>query len=145
MISSQHVLLTGLLLAAAALPARAGGFTNDFNSGLPAGTAVYGNTVVEATGGVNNSGVLKLTKAINSQTAGFVIDDFDAGATVYGFDADFDLLLGPGNPPADGMSFCFGTLPDGTWGENGPGATAWRLFSSSTLLVVTTPTSPTST
>ena len=116
-----RIILSGLVLTAAVLSTRAGTFNNDFNSGQPPGTAVYGNTVVEATGGVGDSGVLKLTKAINSQTAGFVIDDLDGGATVYGFEADFDILLGPGNPPADGMSFCLGNLPDGTWGENGPG------------------------
>jgi hypothetical protein len=122
MTRTRQFFLSGLCVATAMLSARAGTFTNSFNSGtVPPDTAVYGNTVVETTGGVGDSGVLKLTKAINGQTAGFVINDFDAGATVYGFEADFDILLGPGNPPADGMSFCFGALPDGTWGENGPG------------------------
>jgi len=122
MSSPKQLLLTSLFAATATLSGQAGTFTNNFDAGLPANTAVYGNTVVESTGGVNNSGVLKLTKAINSQTAGFVINDFDSGATIYGFDADFDILLGPGNPPADGLAFCFGTLPDGTWDENGPSA-----------------------
>jgi hypothetical protein len=121
MSTPKRFTIGGLILTAATLSSTAGTFNSDFNSGLPAGTAVYGNTVVEATGGVGDSGVLKVTKAINSQQGSFVIEDFDAGATVYGFDVNFDVLLGPGNPPADGMAFCFGTLPDSGWGENGPG------------------------
>jgi len=58
---------TALLCAAST--SFAGTFSSDFNSGTtPAGTTVNGTTVVEATGGVNDSGVLKLTKAINSQS-----------------------------------------------------------------------------
>jgi hypothetical protein len=85
MINPKRLIVSAAVLAAAVLSSKAGTFENNFDNGLPPGTAVYGNTVVESTGGVNNSGVLKLTKAINSQTAGFVIEDFDSGATVYGF------------------------------------------------------------
>ena len=112
----KRCLQTSLLLAAAALSAQAGTFTSDFNSGLPAGTAVYGNAVVEATGGIGDSGVLKVTKAINSQSGSFVIEDIDAGNPIAGFDVTFKLLIGGGTAtPADGISFCFGPdLPNGT-------------------------------
>ncbi len=90
---------TGLLLMAAALPSQAGNFSTDFNSSPPAppaGTAVYGNAVIEGTGGVGASGCLKLTKAVNSEQGSFVLDDLDGGAQIYGFDVSYDLLLGGG-------------------------------------------------
>jgi hypothetical protein len=113
-----------LLLAIVSISARAGVFNSDFNSGLPAATAVYGNAVVEGTGGVGDSGALKLTKAVNSQQGAFVIEDLDAGSPIFGFDISFKLLIGGGTgTPADGMSVCFGPdLPNGTWGEEGAGA-----------------------
>lgn len=84
---------------------------------------LYGNAsdYDDSTGGVNNSGVLKLTEAIGSQQGTAIIDDFDAGATVAGFDATFQLYIGSGNG-ADGMSFAFGDFADAAWGEEGPGA-----------------------
>ncbi|HVV72285.1 MAG TPA: hypothetical protein VHI52_12420, partial [Verrucomicrobiae bacterium] len=114
---------TGLLLAAASLPAQAGTFSSDFST-APSGATVYGNTVVEAGGGVSNSPCLKLVKAVNSENGGYVIDDLDSGAPIYGFDVSYDVLLGGGSAtPADGMSFCFAPdLPNGTWGEEGAGS-----------------------
>src|SRR5215470_5038080 len=125
----RRCLQTGLLLAAASLSARAGTFTNDFNSGaLPPGTATNANTAggafLETTGGVGNSGCLKLTKNINSQNGSFILDDLDAGQPIYGFDATFKLRIGGGStPPADGLSFSVGpTLADNTlFGEGGAG------------------------
>ncbi len=98
------------LAAAAILPARAATFSSDFNSGTnaPAGTTLNGTAVIETTGGVNNSGVLKLTKAVNGQGGSFVIDDLDAGAPVYGFDMTFKVRIGGGSStPADGFSVNF--------------------------------------
>ncbi len=103
--------------------ARAGSFTADFNSGtVPAGSSVYQNAVVEATGGVGDSGALKLTKAINGQVGGFVVEDLDAGANVNSLDVTFDVRCGGGSAtPADGWSFCVGPdLPATGWGEEGP-------------------------
>ena len=98
-------------------------FTNNFNAGLPAGTAVHGSTVVESTGGVDNSGVLKITKAVNSQSGAFIIEDIDGGATIYGFDAAFKVRIGGGSAtPADGFSFVFAPdIPDGAFSEEGIG------------------------
>lgn len=89
---------------------RAGTFTNNFNTGTtaPAGTTLNGNSVIEATGGVDSSGVLKITKSLNSQSGSFVIDDLDAGAPVYGFDLSAKVRLGGGtSTPADGFSINF--------------------------------------
>ncbi len=110
------------LSAAASL--RAGTFNANFNDGLaPAGTGVSGNAVVESTGGVNDSGTLKITKNANSQQGGFTIEDLDGGAFVYGFKATFMALVGGGTtPPADGWSFnAAPDLPDGGYGELGAG------------------------
>ncbi|MGV3772460.1 MAG: lectin-like domain-containing protein [Verrucomicrobiales bacterium] len=108
-----------LLLAAMGLSLspqlKAGTFTNNFNSGVPASTAVYGNAVVEATGGVENSGVLKITKSNNAENGGFIIEDLDEGASIYGFDIRFKMRIGGGSAtPADGFSVNFAPdLPDG--------------------------------
>ena len=97
-------------------------FVSDFNSGLPAGTAVFGNTQVLPTGGYTNSGVLALTTNANSLTAGFVItNDLDAGTPVVSFTATFKAFIGGGNA-ADGFSFNFAPdLPFGTINEEGAG------------------------
>jgi hypothetical protein len=116
-------------LVLAAPQTYAGVFSANFNecSTLPCtpplGSAVYGTTVIEPTGGVGDSGVLKLTKALPSQQGSFVIDDLDAGQPVNGFDLRFKLRMGGGGAtPADGFSFSAApNLPAGTWGEEGTG------------------------
>jgi hypothetical protein len=120
----RHYLQTTLLVAATALSVQAGTFFSDFESGLPANTAVYGNAIVESTGGVGGSGCLKITKAVNSQSGSFVIENIDGGNPIYGFDISYKVLMGGGTAtPADGMSLCFGPdLPNGTWGEDGAGS-----------------------
>src|ERR1051325_4175387 len=78
-------------------------FSSDFNSGLPAGTAAFGNTQVLPTGGYTNSGVLALTTNANSLTAGFVItNDLDAGTPVVSFTATFKAFIGGGNAANEG-------------------------------------------
>ena len=116
-----------LVLAASQI--HAGVFSANFNDCLslpcapPLGSAVFGTTVIEPTGGVGDSGVLKLTKALPSQQGSFVINDLDAGQPVNGFDLRFKLRMGGGGAtPADGFSFSVApNLPDGTWGEEGTG------------------------
>ena len=78
----RQCLQTGLLVSAATLSAQAGSFSSDFNSGLPAGATLYGTAVVEPTGGVGDSGCLKLTKAINGQLGSIVLDDLDGGQPI---------------------------------------------------------------
>lgn len=123
------ILRKGFLLSGLALSAQAGTFNTDFNTGaLPAGSHTNANAngggYLELTGGVGNSGCLKLTKNINSQNGSFILDDLDAGQPIYGFDATFKLRIGGGStPPADGMSFSVGpTLGDTTlFAEGGAG------------------------
>src|SRR5688572_7096977 len=102
----------------------AGTFATDFNSGTPVGMTLHGTTVVESTGGVGDSGTLKITKAINSQSGAAILEPIDADATVYGFDMRFKARIGGGSPnPGDGFSVVFGPdIPDGPFGEEGVGA-----------------------
>ena len=114
----------GFIVASAFTSLRAGTFNANFNDGLvPPDTSVYGNTVIESTGGVGGSGVLKLTKALGSQTGSFIISDLDNGAPVYGFRASMMVRIGGGSPtPADGWSFNFAPdLPDGPISVEGAG------------------------
>ena len=98
-------------------------FTTDFNSGLPSGTAVYGDAFVDGTGGVGNSGVLKITTASNGQIGSFIINDLDPGHYVNGFTATFNALIGGGtSPAADGFSLNFANnLPNAPISEEGDG------------------------
>jgi hypothetical protein len=93
---------------------KAATFSANFDNGVPAGTAVYGNTLVEPSGGVGDSGVLKITNSSNGQNGAFVIDDIDEGNAIYGFDMTFKLRIdGAGSTPADGFSVNFAPdLPD---------------------------------
>ena len=111
-----------LITLTSVLSLQAGTFTNSFNSGLPAGTAVYGNAVVLSTGGVDG-GCLQLTTNATSQTAGYLISDLDPGGKIGSFTADFQVALGGGtNTPADGFSFNFGSdLPSAAITEEGGG------------------------
>ena len=89
--------------AAFLLPqSQAGTFSANFNdNALPAGTFTNGTSVIEG-------GVLKVTKATGGQGGGFVIEDTDAGAPVYGFTFTAKILVGGGtSTPADGFSINF--------------------------------------
>jgi hypothetical protein len=118
-------LLCTLISLTTVITASAGTFTANFNSGVPAGATCYGNAFVDTTGGIANSGCLKMTTNAPSQTAGFVIDDLDSGAAINAFTATFQLYLGGGTiPPADGFSFNFASnIPDGTMDETGAPST----------------------
>ena len=108
------------------LTALAGTFTANFNSGTPAGATCYGNAFVDTTGGITNSGCLKMTTNAPSESAGFVINDLDSGAAINAFSATFQLYLGGGGTatPADGFSFNFaGNIPGGTMDETGAPST----------------------
>lgn len=126
-------------MAAATLSSQAGTFTSDFNTGaLPSGShtnpANSGGAYLELTGGVGDSGCLKITKNQNDQRGSFILDDLDAGSPIYGFDATFKLRIGGGgDTPADGIAFCVGsTITDTSiWGEEGAGdglRFAWRVY-----------------
>ncbi len=101
----------------------AGSFSTDFESGLPGGANVYGNAFVDTSGGVSNSGVLKLTTAANNQEGSLVLNDLDSGARIASFLVTFQMLVGGGTPvPADGFSFNFASdLPAAVFDEGGAG------------------------
>src|SRR2546422_3960356 len=69
-------------------------FQSDFNSGLPPGSSVYGNTLVDTSGGVGNSGVLKVTAAANNQLGGFIVEDIAGGNAITNFTITYKLNLG---------------------------------------------------
>ncbi|MBM3847653.1 MAG: hypothetical protein FJ405_15375, partial [Verrucomicrobia bacterium] len=119
----DHVLLAAAF-ALSAESAVGGTFSTDFNADLPPDTAVYGNALVDASGGIGDSGALKLTTS-NGQAGFYVINDFDAGALVGGFTATFKARLGSGNNAplhGDGFSFNFASdVPDGPYGRGEEG------------------------
>src|ERR1035437_8479388 len=112
MINLKQCFHIGLFLAAATLSARAGRFSSDFNSGaLPPGphtnASGSGGAYLELTGGVGDSGCLKLTKNSNDQHGSFILDDLDSGNPIYGFDVTYKVRIGGGgSAPADGMALC---------------------------------------
>src|SRR5215831_12973334 len=124
------ILRTGFLLSGVALTVQAGSFSTDFNTGaLPAGSHTNANAAggayLELTGGVGDSGCLKLTKNINSQNGSFILDDLDAGQPIYGFDVTYKVRIGGGtSTPADGMSLCVAPDLSDTilFGEGGAGS-----------------------
>lgn len=94
--------------------------TYDFNTGLPAGTAVYGTAAVNA-----NTGILELNPNVGSQQCAFLVTDLAPGRLVRGFTARFQARMVPGSPtPGDGFSFNWApNLPNGPYatGEEGAG------------------------
>lgn len=92
--------------------ARAGSFSSDFSSGVPAGSTAYGSAAVA-------DGALKLTTAGSNQTGSLIVDDLDGGEFVKAFTASFKLKIG-GGTGADGFSFVFGPLvPNAAFGQEG--------------------------
>jgi len=95
--------------------------TYDFNSGLPANTAVYGSAYVDA-----GTGVLELNPNAGGLTGAFLTADLAPGRVARGFAATFKARLSEGSfPPADGFSFNWATdLPNGTYAvaEEGEGS-----------------------
>lgn len=114
-------------LLSAPAGAGAGSFATDFNSGLPAGSAVFGDSVVSpndgAGGGYTNSGCLQLTGAAADQNGAFILTaDLDGGAAVASFTVAFQVLVGGGSG-GDGFSFNFAPdLPLGPITEAGAGS-----------------------
>jgi len=96
-------------------------FESDFNSGLPAGAGLLGSAVWDSSGGVGNSGVVKLTPASASQGGVLVVSNL-TGRSVTAFNARFKILVtgGSGNP-ADGFSFSLSSAI-GVVNEEGSGA-----------------------
>ena len=78
------------------------GITWDFNDGLPEGSEVAGNSEHSEDEGVDDSGALVITRALNSQLGGWLSPEI---GTVSSFIIDFDILIDGGTDiQADGMS-----------------------------------------
>jgi hypothetical protein len=122
---------TPLLWAALAVLAVAGmarSFAGTFNADFSTGTLPA--TGVTLNGGAyitnNATGIHLADSTVFGTQSTLVLDDLDAGASITGFQADFDILIGNGaSGNADGFSFSFG--PDitsssnyGEEGANGP-------------------------
>jgi hypothetical protein len=96
--------------------ANAGHFFSDFNNGLPPDAKVNGDASVERTGGVDDTGMLKLTTTNNCWIGSFFLEPLDGRKAVTGFTAKFKALIG-GGTGADGLGFHFGEFPDERIGE----------------------------
>jgi len=117
----KSAIVTLLALGASNVTSKAQ-FLSDFNSGLPPGSAVYGNAIVDTADGVTG-GCLKLTTAANSLQGTFIISDLSPGSPVNQFKATFKLLVGGGTtPPADGFSFNLANDLPQTFSEEGEGS-----------------------
>src|SRR5262249_4017889 len=120
------LMATAAMLLAVRTPLQAGSFSSDFNSGLPLGSATYGNAAVSGSGGLTNNGCAPPPPHARSQPGTLLItNDPDAGAAVVSFIAKFKVSIGGSQRwnYADGMSFNF--APDvalGTWGLEDEGS-----------------------
>ena len=78
----------------------------DFNGPLPDGVEISGDAVVYDEDGVDDSGYLSITDALNSQSGKIVFPDLLEGASVKSFDFSADVRVGGGSVPnpADGFS-----------------------------------------
>ena len=110
-------LLSLAAAAATAVSSFGAAFITDFNSGLPAGTTAYGTAGHRPNGGVDNTGLLRLTDNVNSSVGAFHVNDFAGGIAVTNFRVIARVAIGGGTGrPADGMGFGFGNdLPNGLW------------------------------
>lgn len=104
----------GMLLALACSQAFGGQFFLDFND--PAQCAAIlatGTAECRESGGVDDSGYLKVTDANNGEVGAILIGDLDNGAQNCGFNITADLRVGGGTDrPADGFSFNFADFDD---------------------------------
>lgn len=103
------------------LPVAGGTFSSGFDAGTPKGSKVFGSALVSGSGGVNNSGSLRLTTSARNQQGSWVLDDLDAGKKIGSFEASFKLRIG-GGTGGEGFSFNFAPdLPNAAFGLEGAG------------------------
>jgi len=106
---SSFLLLSSALLslALAGADASAGSVLLDFETD-PSVTGAFltGSAEWRVTGGIGNSGYLKITDPVNGERGAILFPDLDSGATVTAFSLTADLRVGGGTDlPADGFSF----------------------------------------
>ena len=107
-----------VVLASTSSPTKAGTFFLDFDTDpnvVQVGNGVQfgGDAEWRATGGLNDSGYLKVTDANTGERGAILIGDLDDGGLVDGFLISADLRVGGGtDDPADGFSFNFASFDD---------------------------------
>ncbi|MEZ5326086.1 MAG: LamG-like jellyroll fold domain-containing protein [Verrucomicrobiales bacterium] len=94
----------------------------DFNDGLPEGVQIFGNAEVRDEGGVDDSGFLSVTDALNGQSGAVIFPDLLNGKAVKSFKFTADVRVGGGTAdPADGFSINLVRPDDPTLTGNGGG------------------------
>jgi hypothetical protein len=112
------------------------GFFSDFESGVPSGLTLYGNSVV-------TNGWLRLTLNTSNTVGAAIFNDLLPGQPIAHFTASFRVYTGEGGPTeaADGFSFNFANdLPNGTAGnaEQGVGtglSVGFKTYQTDTFIV----------
>jgi len=113
------------LVVLATGPATAGTFNEDFNSDPTGLLNFVGSAQWRETGGVDNTGYLSITDALNDQRGAILFDDFDGGAVVNSFEFRCFLRTGGGTAsPADGYSVSFARPDDPVVLSDGAGGFA---------------------
>ena len=120
--SSLRTLITNCaLILTASLPVQGGALSENFDSGFAPGVPI-GTAYLDTSGGVSDSGCLKLTEAAFGQMGTFIFDELDGWSPITGFRASFNMKIG-GGTGADGISFNFaGDYSWWTFGEEGEGS-----------------------
>ncbi len=95
--------------------AEAGVFSSDFNSGTTPGAEIRGTAKMESTGGVLNTGVLKLTGSRPGESGSVIINDLDSGENIAAFDMRFQVDIGNGDGPAAGERFTVAFTDNAEW------------------------------
>lgn len=110
------------LLVAEDGQAKCGSFLTDFKLPAP-GLHLFGDAVVSAAGGVDNTAALMLTSSEMGKVGSVIIDDV-LGVPVTSFLVSFKARVGGGTTPGGaGFSFCVASdLPDGPFGSEGVGS-----------------------
>lgn len=107
-----------VLLGGLSPRAEAGTLSTGFGPADVIPGTLYGSAIVDVSGGVGDSGVLKMNTA-NGQAGFLVLDDLDGGQAVGSFVATFNLRTGSDTSTVlhgDGFSFSFGPdIPDETF------------------------------
>ncbi len=88
---------------------QAGTFSSDFNSSRIYGAEVRGDAAMEPSGGIMNSGSLRLTESHPKEQGALVIDELDPGRKVTAFNVRFRMAMGNGEGPIinQGVSVSF--------------------------------------
>jgi hypothetical protein len=109
------------ILLASCSTAFAGEFSNNFDAGMPANAKNFGSSWIDPSGGINKTGVVKLTRSKPDQTGTFIIDPLD-GTPISSFVVKFKAFVG-GGTGGEGFAVSFAPdLTDDAFDETGSGS-----------------------